>query len=65
MVFSLQIAQFKKDEQIMKEALCVHVTSVTSQDFYDLLHFSPLKVIVFRFQNVSFLGIGKCSYLHS
>lgn len=45
-IFLLQITQFENDEKVIKEALGVHVTSVTSQDFYDLLHFSPLKVSI-------------------
>lgn len=43
----LQMRLFEEDQQLVDKPLLSHVTLVSTQEqknFYDLLHFSPLKV---------------------
>lgn len=43
--FVFQLALFQKDQEVTKDPLWVYVSSVTSQDFFDSVHFTPFKVI--------------------
>ena len=52
---------FEEDRQLVDKPLLSHVTLVSTQEqknFYDLLHFSPLKVCYLMLVSTSSRGLG-------
>lgn len=55
-----QAVQFAKDCTLVDESLIAHVNLFSSQEqknFYDMLHFSPLKVSLYSYTNLLYLSI--------